>query len=68
MDIVTGFAHHLVGIHTHLHTPDWRALSGSQIPGAFPPATAAFFHHQHAAFPFHALERHSGPLTRTEGT
>uniref|UniRef100_A0A1I8P654 Runt domain-containing protein n=1 Tax=Stomoxys calcitrans TaxID=35570 RepID=A0A1I8P654_STOCA len=51
-----GFAHHLVGMHTHLHAPDWRTLGGSHAaalgrPGF--PHGSPFFHHQPAAFPGH---------------
>ncbi|XP_049311192.1 uncharacterized protein LOC105226986 [Bactrocera dorsalis] len=58
-----GFAHHLVGMHSHLHAPDWRALSNPAALArpAFPHG-AAFFHHQHPAFQAHNiagnLERH----------
>ncbi|XP_075158412.1 RUNX family transcription factor Runt related B [Haematobia irritans] len=57
-----GFAHHLVGMHSHLHAPDWRTLGGSHAaalgrPGF--PHGSPFFHHQPAAFPGHvgALDR-----------
>lgn len=61
-----GFAHHLVGMHSHLHAPDWRALSAVSNPGALArpgfPHGAPFFHHQHPAFQAHNiagnLERH----------
>ncbi|XP_073829573.1 RUNX family transcription factor Runt related B isoform X2 [Musca autumnalis] len=51
-----GFAHHLVGMHSHLHAPDWRTLGAGHAaalgrPG-FPHGTP-FFHHQPAAFPGH---------------
>ncbi|XP_012158329.1 uncharacterized protein LOC101450900 [Ceratitis capitata] len=61
-----GFAHHLVGMHSHLHAPDWRALSAVSNPAALArpgfPHAAPFFHHQHPAFQAHSiagnLERH----------
>ncbi|XP_067636711.1 segmentation protein Runt [Eurosta solidaginis] len=61
-----GFAHHLVGMHSHLHAPDWRALSAASNPAALIrpgfPHNAPFFHHQHPAFQAHAmaagLDRH----------
>ncbi|XP_017490620.1 PREDICTED: uncharacterized protein LOC108378823 [Rhagoletis zephyria] len=61
-----GFAHHLVGMHSHLHAPDWRALSAVGNPAALArpgfPHGAPFFHHQHPAFQAHSiagsLERH----------
>ncbi|XP_054087381.1 rhoGEF domain-containing protein gxcJ isoform X2 [Zeugodacus cucurbitae] len=61
-----GFAHHLVGMHSHLHAPDWRALSAVSNPAALArpgfPHGAPFFHHQHPAFQAHNiagnLERH----------
>lgn len=50
-------------MHSHLHAPDWRALSNPAAlarPGF--PHGAAFFHHQHPAFQAHNiagnLERH----------
>ncbi|XP_017073837.1 myosin-G heavy chain [Drosophila eugracilis] len=45
-----GFAHHLVGMHSHLHAPDWRAhMALGGRPAAFP--AAPFFTHHAAAFP-----------------
>ncbi|TMW44509.1 hypothetical protein DOY81_010411, partial [Sarcophaga bullata] len=58
-----GFAHHLVGMHTHLHAPDWRTLGGTHAAALGRPPFGAhgapFFHHQPAAFPAHvgSLER-----------
>ncbi|XP_005177045.1 segmentation protein Runt [Musca domestica] len=57
-----GFAHHLVGMHSHLHAPDWRTLGGGHAAalGRPPfPHGSPFFHHQPAAFPGHvgALDR-----------
>uniref|UniRef100_A0A1A9ZRJ4 Uncharacterized protein n=1 Tax=Glossina pallidipes TaxID=7398 RepID=A0A1A9ZRJ4_GLOPL len=54
------FAHHLVGMHTHLQAPDWRTLSGGHAAALGRPAfahnAAPFFHHQHAAaFSVHSL-------------
>ncbi|KAH8238277.1 hypothetical protein KR032_002277 [Drosophila birchii] len=46
-----GFAHHLVGMHSHLHAPDWRAhMALGGRPAAFP-AAPFFGHHAAAAFP-----------------
>ena len=66
--ILAGFAHHLVGMHSHLHAPDWRALSGAGGAHAaalgrsgFPHGNP-FFHHQHPAFAAHNL---AGSLDRT---
>ncbi|XP_016986653.1 uncharacterized protein LOC108049833 [Drosophila rhopaloa] len=43
-----GFAHHLVGMHSHLHAPDWRAhMALGGRPAAFP--AAPFFGHHAAA-------------------
>ncbi|KAH8397944.1 hypothetical protein KR222_006845 [Zaprionus bogoriensis] len=45
-----GFAHHLVGMHSHLHAPDWRAhMALGGRPGF--PAAPFFAHHHGAAFP-----------------
>lgn len=45
-----GFAHHLVGMHSHLHAPDWRAhMALGGRPAAF--TAAPFFGHHAAAFP-----------------
>ncbi|KAI8127932.1 Segmentation protein Runt [Lucilia cuprina] len=57
-----GFAHHLVGMHTHLHAPDWRTLGGGHAAALGRPGFthgAPFFHHQPTAFPAHmgSLER-----------
>ncbi|XP_055847007.1 segmentation protein Runt [Episyrphus balteatus] len=51
-----GFAHHLAGMHGHLHAPDWRSLGANPALGrpGFPHG-AAFFHHQHPGFPPHVL-------------
>lgn len=60
---IAGFAHHLVGMHTHLHAPDWRTLGGPHAAALgrtpFGAHGAPFFHHQPAAFPSHvgSLER-----------
>ncbi|XP_053948857.1 segmentation protein Runt [Anastrepha ludens] len=60
-----GFAHHLVGMHSHLHAPDWRALSAVGNPAALVrpgfPHGAPFFHHQHPAFQAHSI---AGSLDR----
>lgn len=63
LQILLGFAHHLVGMHTHLHAPDWRTLSGGHAaalgrPG-FAHGTAPFFHHQPTAF-----SQHMGSMER----
>ncbi|XP_034487870.1 mediator of RNA polymerase II transcription subunit 1 [Drosophila innubila] len=45
-----GFAHHLVGMHSHLHAPDWRAhMALGGRPGF--PAGPFFAHHHGAGFP-----------------
>ncbi|XP_043867257.1 maternal protein pumilio isoform X3 [Drosophila mojavensis] len=45
-----GFAHHLVGMHSHLHAPDWRAhMALGGRPGF--PAGPFFAHHHGASFP-----------------
>ncbi|XP_064555894.1 uncharacterized protein RunxB [Drosophila montana] len=45
-----GFAHHLVGMHSHLHAPDWRAhMALGGRPGF--PAGPFFAHHHGATFP-----------------
>ncbi|CAD7091551.1 unnamed protein product [Hermetia illucens] len=55
---LNGFAHHLAGMHGHIHAPDWRALGANpgigRPAGGFPHG-AQFFHHQHAPFPPHML-------------
>lgn len=68
--IFKGFAHHLVGMHSHLHAPDWRTLGGGHAAAlGRPPFShgSPFFHHQPAAFPGHvgALDRQA--LNRVGG-
>ncbi|XP_055389870.1 putative uncharacterized protein DDB_G0286901 [Condylostylus longicornis] len=52
-----GFAHHLAGVHNHLHGHDWRMLGGNPAGIGRPPGFphAPFFHHQHPPIPPHIL-------------